>query len=138
MLQFLTLDFQKKMHKLHIFEHDIKELFVRSSGPGGQNVNKVATCVALHHIPTGLQVKCQDTRSQRANRVKAWWLLVDQIEAYYKDIELKHVQRREKIKRQNRLKPLVLKEKILEEKRLRKQKKSSRRKITVIGPEDAF
>ncbi|VAX36433.1 Protein chain release factor B, partial [hydrothermal vent metagenome] len=58
-------DLRRKMHKLGIFEKDIKEKFIHASGPGGQNVNKVATCVTLVHVPSGTQVKCQKARTQQ-------------------------------------------------------------------------
>ncbi len=59
---------------------DIQELFIRSSGPGGQNVNKVATCVVLKHLPTGIVVKCQEFRTQGRNRQRARELLAFEIE----------------------------------------------------------
>ena len=71
---------QERMHKLNVREEDLEESFIRSSGPGGQNVNKVATCVRLDHRPTGLQVKCQKTRSQKWNRYWARVWLLDEIE----------------------------------------------------------
>lgn len=49
-------------------ESDLEETFIRSSGPGGQNVNKTATCVFLRHLPTGLEVKCSKARTQGLNR----------------------------------------------------------------------
>jgi protein subunit release factor B len=59
---------QEKMKTLNIREEDIRESFVRSQGRGGQNVNKTSTCVYLKHIPTGIEVKCQQARSQALNR----------------------------------------------------------------------
>ena len=58
----------RKMNALGIYERDLEESFVRSSGAGGQHVNKTSTCVQLLHRPTGLLVKCQEDRSQAVNR----------------------------------------------------------------------
>src|ERR1051325_11411451 len=74
----------QRMAALGVREVDIDESFVRSSGHGGQNVNKVSTCVVLLHRPTGLQVKCQETRQQGLNRFLARRLLLDKIEARQK------------------------------------------------------
>jgi len=54
----------ERMEKLGLREEDILEKFIRSGGHGGQNVNKVATCVYLKHLPSGVEVKCQQERSQ--------------------------------------------------------------------------
>ncbi len=54
---------------------DVKEMITTSQGPGGQNVNKVATAVHLIHRPTGVEVRIQDTKSQSQNREKAWQVL---------------------------------------------------------------
>jgi peptide chain release factor len=62
---------REKMEELNILEKDIEEKFVRSSGHGGQNVNKTATCVYLKHVPTGIEVKCMKDRSQSINRFLA-------------------------------------------------------------------
>ncbi|MCX7634904.1 MAG: peptide chain release factor-like protein [Syntrophales bacterium] len=69
-----------RMVRLGVAEGDLRETFVRSSGPGGQNVNKVATCVQLVHLPTGLTVRCSRERSQALNRFLARRLLLDRIE----------------------------------------------------------
>lgn len=69
-----------RMKELGVAEADIDEKFIRSQGPGGQNVNKVATCVQLKHIPTGITVKIQDDRSQGVNRFLARRSLVSKIE----------------------------------------------------------
>ena len=62
---------RETMEALGIREQDIEEKFVRSSGHGGQNVNKTATCVYIKHIPSGTEVKCMETRSQSINRFLA-------------------------------------------------------------------
>ncbi len=109
-------------------KEDVVESFVRSSGPGGQNVNKVSTCVELWHRPTGIRIKCQKHRRQFDNREEAWFLLEQAIEKKF-DEELKALKaRREKIKRQNRLRTKSAKEKILESKRKISIKKENRKK----------
>ena len=71
---------RKRMEELNIFEKDIEEKFVRSSGHGGQNINKTSTCVYLKHIPTGIEVKCMKDRSQSINRFLARRELIKKIE----------------------------------------------------------
>lgn len=71
---------QEKMETLGIQEKDIEEKFVRSSGSGGQKVNKTSTCVYLKHIPTGIEVKCMKERSQSLNRFLARRELVTRVE----------------------------------------------------------
>lgn len=129
-------DLEKRMRALHIFEKDIKERFVRSSGPGGQNVNKVSTCVFLEHIPTGLTVKCQEHRSQNQNRFFARLLLVKKIEEIQQAIRLEKSFQKFKKRRQKATRPLSVKEKVLETKRYQSQKKVFRRKIPVERMED--
>jgi len=73
-----------RMEKCGLKEADLQEKFVRSSGPGGQKVNKTATCVVLKHIPTGTQVKMQKARTQKLNRYYSRKRLCEIIE----DIEL--------------------------------------------------
>jgi len=70
-----------KMNYLKILEKDIQEKFVKSSGKGGQNVNKNSTCVYLKHIPTSIQIKYDKDRSQYINRFMAKRLLIEKIEA---------------------------------------------------------
>ena len=69
---------RQRMATLGVRESELEETFVKSGGHGGQNVNKLATCVMLVHGPTGLQVKCQSTRQQGLNRFLARRLLLEQ------------------------------------------------------------
>lgn len=72
---------EKMMEALNILETDIAEKFIRSSGKGGQKVNKTSSCVYLKHIPTGIEVKCMKDRSQSINRFLARRELVERIGA---------------------------------------------------------
>ena len=72
---------QKRMNELGVTEADFQENFIRSSGKGGQHVNKSATCVHLLHIPTGLEVKCMRERSQSINRFIARRELLEKVAA---------------------------------------------------------
>ena len=138
----LTAAKAKELHavmmRLKIFEKDIKEDFVRSSGPGGQNVNKVSTCVVLCHIPSGIIVKSQKERSQGLNRYIARCQLIKKIEQSQKSKQRKIIQDQEKKRRQNRKRSPALKEKILEEKWKQSQRKKSRRKITNHKSEEYY
>lgn len=90
---------KERMEALGIFEKDIKEKFVRSSGKGGQKVNKTSSCVYLKHIPTGIEVKCMEDRSQSINRFLARRELVERIDALSGNLT-RRVLEREKIKKQ--------------------------------------
>lgn len=68
------------MHNCNLLENDLEEKFVRSGGKGGQKVNKTSTCVHLKHIPSGLAVKIQRSRSQGLNRYYARKQLCELIE----------------------------------------------------------
>src|SRR5208283_2014359 len=111
-----------------IKKEDIVESFVRSSGPGGQNVNKVATCVALLHKPTGIIVKCQKHRSQFRNREQAWAMLREVLQHRQHQQFLRCQALREKKRRQNRRRSAGAKERMLEEKKKNTLKKQNRKK----------
>jgi len=117
---------RQKMERLGIYEKDLVEKFVRSSGHGGQHVNKTATCVYLKHIPTQVEVKCQKERSQGLNRYYARRTLADKIEAMILGKESEEQKKMAKIRRQKRKRSKRAKEKMLEEKRKQSQKKASR------------
>ena len=116
----------QRMAALGIREADIEENFVRSGGHGGQNVNKTSTCVMLLHRPTGVQVKCQETRHQGLNRFLARQLLLNKIEAKQKSRATAERARIEKLRRQKRPRSKGAKERILKDKSRRSDKKSAR------------
>ena len=64
-------ELMQRMKDCNLFENDLEERFIRSTGPGGQNVNKSSTCVQLTHHPSGITVKMQKCRSQKLNRYYA-------------------------------------------------------------------
>ncbi len=115
-----------RMAALGIDEKDLQEKFVRSSGKGGQHVNKVSTAVYLKHIPTGIEVKCQQERSQSLNRYLARRILADKIEARIEGIRTEEQQRVAKIRRQKRKRSKRAKEKMLVEKKKQSEKKKAR------------
>jgi protein subunit release factor B len=116
----------EKMQRFNIREEDIIENFIRSGGPGGQNVNKTSTCVYLKHIPTGIEVKCSQNRSQAINRFIARQLLAGKVETLILGKLSEEKQRIEKIRRQKRKRSKRAKLKMLENKRKQSIKKGFR------------
>ena len=114
---------------MDIREEDFLETFVRSSGAGGQNVNKTSTCVMLIYRPTGLKVKCQAARSQGLNRFLARRLLLDQIEQERLGARRAEQQKVEKIRRQQRRRSRRAHKKMMADKRRQSVKKSERSAI---------
>ncbi len=97
---------QERMQSMGIDERDIEEKFIRSSGSGGQKVNKTSTCVYLRHIPTGIEVKCMKERSQSLNRFLARRELVEKISKVEGQITSGNIEmakmRRQKARRKKR------------------------------------
>ena len=119
----------ERMAALDLREEDIEEQFVRSSGAGGQNVNKVSSCVLLHHRPSGVRVRCQKERSQGLNRFLARRILLEKIESLRRGVALEAEQRIAKIRRQKRKRSRRAKLRLLEEKRRRGETKALRSSV---------
>jgi protein subunit release factor B len=122
---------RERMQRLDICESDLEETFARSSGPGGQNVNKVATAVTLRHRPSGIIVTVQDSRSQAQNRKLARERLLDAIEQAQEKARTAKIAEREKARRRKSPRPAALKQKILEAKRRRGEIKRQRARIEI-------
>lgn len=122
-------ELEQKMKKLGIFEKDIAEQFIRSGGHGGQKLNKTSSCVYLKHIPTGIEVKCQQERTQSQNRFIAKRILTEKIETIVMGRMSAEQQRIEKIRRQKRRRSKRAKEKMLQTKKFNSQKKELRAKV---------
>jgi protein subunit release factor B len=127
------LALQRRMLGLGIREADLRETFVTSQGKGGQNVNKVATCVQLVHVPSGVTVKCQQERSQGLNRYLARKLLADKIEEERLGAASRRQQEAERIRRQKRRRSRRAKNRMLADKHARAATKSLRSPVRDDG-----
>ena len=125
---------KQRLAQLGINEADVEERFIRSGGPGGQNVNKVSSGVYLKHQPTGIEVKMTQERSQSLNRYRAWKLLADKVEEKILGLKSARQQAIEKIRRQKRKRSRRAKEKILQDKKI----VSSKKKFRKLKPSDFY
>jgi peptide chain release factor len=116
----------KRMEAIGIHENDLIEKFILGSGSGGQKINKTSSTVYLKHLPSNLEIKCQQDRSREMNRYLARKKLCEQLE----EIVLKEKSSRqmeiEKIRRQKRRRSRKSKEKMLEGNRNRSEIKENR------------
>jgi protein subunit release factor B len=119
-------ELEKRMESLGIKEDDLIEKFILGSGKGGQKINKTSSCVYIKHIPTGIEVKCQQDRSRELNRFLARRELCDRIDAQLNKVKTEKQHLVEKIRRQKRRRTRKSKEKMLTGKKLRGEKKSFR------------
>jgi protein subunit release factor B len=117
---------EERLARLGIRPEDLDESFVHSGGKGGQNVNKVATCVVLVHRPSGVAVKCQRERTQGANRLVARRMLADKIEEMKFGAASARQQAAEKVRRQKRRRSRRAKQRMLRDKHAQSAKKALR------------
>ena len=119
---------EARMASLGIREEDLEETFVRGFGPGGQKVNKTSSCVCLTHRPTGLQVKCQASRSLTLNRYRARFELCERLAERIAGERSRRQQEAEKIRRQKRRRSRRAKARMLADKHAQSEKKALRRR----------
>jgi protein subunit release factor B len=118
----------ERMEKFHIYEADLLEKFILGSGKGGQKLHKTASTVYLKHLPSGLEVKCQDSRSREDNRYFARERLCEKLQVILSDEKTKEQQKIEKIKRQKKRRSRRSMQKMLDEKSKLGQLKETRKK----------
>jgi protein subunit release factor B len=116
-----------RMLQLEIREEDVVEKFILGSGKGGQKVNKTSSCVYLKHIPSGIEVKCQQTRSRELNRLYARRELCERLEERIFKEKSNRQKEFEKIRRQKRRRSKKAQEKVLANKKIQSHKKELRK-----------
>jgi peptide chain release factor len=120
---------QTFMKKMDVREEDLTEKFILGSGKGGQKVNKTASCVYLKHAPSGIDVKCQCSRSRELNRYYARKEICDRLEEKKLGAASSRRQAAEKIRRQKRRRSRRQKNRMLDEKHQRSERKARRRPV---------
>lgn len=126
-------DVAERLERLGVRDDHLEESFVRAGGRGGQNVNKVATCVVLLHRPSGILIKCQEGRTQAFNRRRAREILADQLEARQLARQREAAAAAAKRRRQRARRSRATKEKMLADKRSRAATKKRRGRVRPNG-----
>jgi protein subunit release factor B len=116
------------MSELNIIEEDLYEKFIIGSGKGGQKLHKTAAVVYIKHLPSGIEVKCQESRSREDNRYFARKRLCEKLQSIISDEKTEKQKKIEKIKRQKRRRSRRSKQKMLDAKKQRGQLKVTRQK----------
>jgi protein subunit release factor B len=118
---------EERMRRLKIREADLEEKYVLGSGPGGQKIQKSSTCVHLRHIPSGIEIKCQHTRSRTQNRSYARMELCDRIEKQRQRKRAEAEKKRHATRQRNRKRSPGEKKQMVADKRRQSSKKSLRK-----------
>lgn len=124
----MSLSLEIRMRRLGVSEEDLDEKFILGAGSGGQKINKTSSCVWIKHIPTGIEVKCQESRSREKNRELARLALCDRLEKMAHQKLLERKKQIAKVRRQNQKPSRAQKEKVAEGKRKRAHTKQLRQK----------
>ncbi|MCL4145399.1 UNVERIFIED_CONTAM: hypothetical protein GTU68_008973 [Idotea baltica] len=119
------------MERVGAEEEHLEETFIRGGGSGGQKINKTSSCVRLKHVPSGIEVRCQESRSQALNRYYARRLLCDKLIEIRDDEKSKRQLKSEKIRRQKRRRSRRQKEKMMDAKSKQGVKKALRSKPNI-------
>jgi len=120
----------ERLEALGVWPEDVAERFVRGSGPGGQKINKTSSTVWLRHTPTGIEVRCQAGRSQKANREQAWAELCDKLAAMHRAAQAAKRQEREAQRRRTRQKSPAQKARMVDAKKHRSRHKANRGRVS--------
>jgi protein subunit release factor B len=120
---------KRMMADASVYEDDLEESFILGGGPGGQKTNKTSSVVRLSHEPSGLSVRCGETRSREINRWLARRMLAEMILERERGVKSAARQAREKIRRQKRRRSRRQKQKMLDDKHAHSEKKMNRRKV---------
>ncbi len=120
----------ERLATLGVRVEEVDERFIRGAGPGGQKINKTSSTVVLRHARTGIEVRCQQERSQTANRERAWELLCEKLEARVRTAREAVVDAREAERRRTRPKSRGQKVRMIEAKRHRAKHKAKRGRVS--------
>ena len=126
------------MEEASVYEDDMEESFILGGGPGGQKTNKTSNVVRLVHEPSGLMVRCGETRSRETNRWIARRTLAEMILEREKGRKTAARQAAEKIRRQKRRRSRRQRQKMLDDKHAHSEKKALRRRVEVSPQQDGI
>ena len=124
-----TAAIRELMKEASVFEEDLEETFILGGGPGGQKTNKTSSVVRLLHLPSGIAVKCGETRSRETNRMLARRAVAEKILERERGEKSRAKKEAEKIRRQKRRRSRRQKQKMLDDKKARSGIKLLRRKV---------
>ncbi|MEM7698709.1 MAG: peptide chain release factor-like protein [Verrucomicrobiota bacterium] len=125
----MTPTLERRLQRLGIQPKDLEENFVLGSGPGGQKINKTASCVLLRHRPSGTEIRCQESRSRDQNRILARERLCDQLEAARLVKKQRAAKQRAAERYRKRGRSRAEKARLRQSKRFRSEKKQLRRRV---------